>query len=55
MESRDNLDISVAQSAKQSEHAPQHIEGLTNFLRNEYHRKFGCFINGARDEDKKLI
>jgi hypothetical protein len=27
---------------------PQHIAGLTEWLRSEYHRKFGCFINGAR-------
>ena len=34
---------------------PSHIEGITDFLRGEYHRKFGCFINGARDEESKLI
>lgn len=38
-----------------SEQTPQHITGITDFLRSEYHRRFGCFINGARDEELKLI
>ena len=42
-------------NANVSEAIPQHIDGITEFLRSEYHRKFGCFINGARDEESKLV
>ena len=52
IQSREQLHES---NAYVSEHTPQHIEGITEFLRAEYHRKFGCFINGARDEESKLV
>jgi len=31
------------------------IEGLTNFLRTEYRRFLGIYINGARDESDALF
>ena len=29
---------------------PTHIEGLTDFLRKEYYRRMGIYLNGGRKE-----
>jgi hypothetical protein len=31
------------------------VPGLTEFLREEYYRKFGLFINGSQNEHKQLL
>lgn len=46
-----NLDDSVAAHDR----APRQVEGLTTFLRKEYYRVVGIYINRARDEHKKLF
>lgn len=45
------LEESVAAMDRQ----PRRIEGLTQFLRKEYYRMVGIYINRARDEHKFLI
>ena len=34
---------------------PQHIEGLTEFLRKEYYRRMGIYLNGGRKEHGCLL
>ena len=43
------------QSVAAHDRPPMRIQGLTVFLRKEYYRKVGVYINRARDETKKLI
>jgi hypothetical protein len=45
------LEDSVAAMDRQ----PRRIEGLTQFLRKEYYRMVGIYINRARDEHKFLM
>ena len=32
----------------------EYQEGLTDFLRSEYFRRYGIFVNGAQDEYDRL-
>lgn len=34
---------------------PRRVQGMTAFLRKEYYRRLGVYINRARDEGKKLF
>ena len=34
---------------------PQHVEGLTAFLRKEYYRRMGIYLNGGRKEEGLLL
>ena len=34
---------------------PQHVEGLTMFLRKEYYRRMGIYSNGGRKEEGLLF
>ena len=45
------LEDSVAAMDRQ----PRRVDGLTTFLRKEYYRLHGIYINRARDEQKKLF
>ena len=46
-----NLGDSVAHPDR----PPIRLQGLTAFLRKDYYRKLGVYINRARDEPKKLL
>ena len=32
-----------------------HVEGLTDFLRKEYYRRMGIYLNGGRKEEGLLL
>jgi hypothetical protein len=34
---------------------PTHIDGLTDFLRKEYYRRMGIYLNGGRKEEGLLL
>lgn len=35
--------------------APIHVDGLTEFLRKEYYRRMGIYLNGGRKEEGILF
>ena len=56
--SRQHLDFAASTKMEDSTAAmnrqPMRIPGLSVFLRKEYYRRLGVYINRARDEHKKL-
>jgi hypothetical protein len=45
-----NIDESTAAIGR----PPRHIPGLTDFLRREYYRRMGIYLNGGRKEEGLL-
>lgn len=45
----------LADSVAAADRPPIALDGLTPFLRKEYYRKLGVYINRARDEQSKLL
>lgn len=46
-----NLDESTAAIGR----PPTHVPGLTDFLRKEYYRRMGIYLNGGRKEEGLLL
>jgi len=42
-----NIDESTAAMGR----PPAHVPGLTDFLRREYYRRMGIYLNGGRKEE----
>ena len=45
----------IEDSTAAADRPPTRVPGLTDFLRKEYYRRMGIYLNGGRKEEKLLV